>query len=111
MVLLLGVGDLEGAVSVHTGRGCTAVVRGAGFTVCVTTVVVQTVVDCATLVRKAGVGVSVAGLSGVGAAEVDVSSGPGVMEIGVGGGAGAFLFLCWLSEPRPIQEAPSVTEQ
>lgn len=102
MVLLLGVGELGVGVAAHTGRGCAAFFRGAAFTVCVTTVVVQTVVDCATLVRKAGVGVSVAALSGVGAAEVDVSSGPGVMEIGVGGGAGAFLFLCWLSEPRPI---------
>lgn len=58
----------------------------------------EAVVDCATLVRKAGVGISVAWLSGVGAPEVDMSSGPGVL----GGGAGAFLFLCWLSEPRPI---------
>lgn len=101
MVLLLGVGELGVGVTAHTGGGCTAVFKGTGFTVCVT-VVAEMVVDCATLVRKAGVGVSVAWLSGVGEAEIEVSSEPGVMDTGVGGGAGAFLFLCWLSEPRPI---------
>lgn len=101
-MLLLGVGELGVGVAAYTGRGWTSVFRGAGFTVCVTTVVVQTVVDCATLVRVAGVGVSVAWLSGLGAVEVEVSSGPGVVEDEEGGGAGAFLFLCWLSEPRPI---------
>lgn len=102
MVLLLGVGELGVGVAVHTGGGCTAVFKGTVLTVCVTTVVAETAVDCATLVRKDGVGVSIVWLSGVGEAEVEVSSGPGVMEAGVGGGAGAFLFLCWLSEPRPI---------
>lgn len=58
--------------------------------------------DSATLGWKAGVGVLLAWLSGVGAAEAEVSSEAEVMEAGVGGGAGAFLFLCWLSEPRPI---------
>lgn len=103
VVLLLGVGDWLWVVLVtHTGGGCTAVFKGTGFTVCVTTVVVEMVVDCVTLLRKAAVGVSLAWLSGVGVADAEVSSRPGVMEDGVGGGAGAFLFLCWLSEPRPI---------
>lgn len=102
VVLLLGVGELGVGVTECTGRGGSAVFRGAGFTVCTATVAAEIVVDCTTLVWKTGVGVSVAGLSGVGAGEGEVSSGPGVMEAGVGGGAGAFLFLCWLSEPRPI---------
>ena len=89
LVLLLGVGELVDEVA-----GCTAVVRGTGFIVCITTTVEETGFVCATFVRKAGVGVSAAWLSGVGAAEVEVSSEPGVMEAGVGGGAGAFLFLC-----------------
>lgn len=101
MVLLLGVGELGVGLAAHTGGGFTAVFMGAGFTVCVTTVVAETTVDCATLVRKAGAGVSIAWLSEMGVPDAEVSSGPGVMEAGVGGGAGAFLFLCWLSEPRP----------
>lgn len=101
-MLLLGVGELGVGVAAHTVGGCTSAFKGAGFTVCVTTVAAETVVDCATLVREAGVGVSSVWLSLMGVAEVEVSSGPGVMEAGVGGGAGAFLFLCWLSEPRPI---------
>lgn len=71
-------------------------------TVVMTTVVAEVVVDCDTLLRNAGVGVSITTLSGVEAGEVNVSLEAWVMEVGVGGGAGAFLFLCWLSEPRPI---------
>lgn len=97
-VLLLGVGELAVVVTWLATGGCTAVFKETGFVVCVTTVVEETVTDA--LLRKAGVGVWVAWLSGVGAAEV--SSEPGETEDGVGGGAGAFLFLCWLSEPRPI---------
>lgn len=102
VVLLLGVGELGVGVAVLTGAGCTAVFNGTGFTVSITTIVAGTVFDGATLLREAGVGISVAWMSGVGAAEIDVWSEPAVMESGVGGGAGAFLFLCWLSEPRPI---------
>lgn len=100
MVLLLGVGELAVGVAWHMAGGCPTVFKETGFIVCVTTVVEETVTDSATLVRKAGVGVLVAWLSGVWAAEM--SSEPGVTEAGVGGGAGAFLFLCWLSEPSPI---------
>lgn len=102
VVLLLGVGELGVGAVECTGRGGSAVFGGGGFTVCVTTVEAEIVVACTTLVWKTGAGVSIAGLSGVGAGEGEVSSGPGVMEAGVGGGAGAFLFLCWLSEPGPI---------
>lgn len=103
VVLLLRVGELGVGVAAHTGGGgCTAVFKGTGFTGCVTTMVAGTVFDGATLLREAGVGVSAAWISGEGAAEVEVSSRPGVVDAGVGGGAGAFLFLCWLSEPRPI---------
>lgn len=100
MVLLLGDGELAVGVAWHTGGGCIAIFRGDGFTVCTTTEASEAVVDCATLVRQAGAGLSV-WLSGVGEAMVEVSSESWVMEVGVGGGAGAFLFLCWLSEPRP----------
>lgn len=102
MVLLLEFGELLVGVAAHTGGGCTAVFKGIGFIVSVTTVKAEMVVECATLVQEAGVGVLVVWLSWVRAAEAEVSSGPGVMEAGEGGGTGAFLFLCWLSEPRPI---------
>lgn len=58
--------------------------------------------DSATLAWKAGMDVWIPEPSGVGAAEAEVSSEPVVIEAGVGGGTGAFLFRCWLSEPRPI---------
>lgn len=95
VVLLLG--ELLVGVAAHTGGGCIAVFKGTGFIVSVTTVKAEMVVDCATFVQEAGVGVLVVWLSGVRVAEVEVSSGSGS-----GGGTGAFLFLCWLSEPRPI---------
>lgn len=99
MVVLLGVGESGIGVAVDTGVTCTTVFWEARL-VCVTTVAVVTAVGCTSLEREAGIGASV-WLLGVGVAEAEVSSGPGVMEAGVGGGAGAFLFLCWLSEPRP----------
>lgn len=98
MALLLEFGELLAGVAVHTGRGCTAV----GFTVSIITVEEEIIVECASLVQEAGVGVLVVWLSWVRAAKEEVSSGPGVMEAEEGGGPGAFLFLCWLSEPRPI---------
>ena len=98
LVVLLSVGELGVGVAAHTGGGgCTAVFKGTGFT---GSMAAGTVFDAATLLREAGVGVSAAWISGE--AEVEVSSRPGVVDAGVGGGAGAFLFLCWLSEPRPI---------
>lgn len=97
VVLLLGVGELAVEVA-----GCSAVFKGLGFIVCITTMVAEAGTACATLERTAGVGVSVAWMSGLGEGEVEVSSKPGVVEDGVGGGTGAFLFLCWLSEPRAI---------
>lgn len=100
MVLLLG--ELLVGVAGHTGGGCIAVFKGTGFIVSVTTVKAEMVVDCATFVQEVRVGVLVVWLSGVRVAEVEVSSGSGVIEAAVGGGTGAFLFLCWLSEPRPI---------
>lgn len=98
-VTQLGVGELGAWLAEHTAGS--AVTVASGFTFCITTVVV-TVLDCATLEREDGVGVSVSWLTGVVATEVKVSSEPGVKETGVGGGAGAFLFLCWLSKPRLI---------
>lgn len=71
-------------MAVRIVGGGTALFKGAGFTVSVTTVETEMVVDCDTLVLEADVG----------ATEAELSSGPGLIEAEVEGGTGAFLFLC-----------------
>lgn len=92
VVLLLR--ELLVGVPGHEGGGSAAVFKGASLIVSVTsveTVETETVVDCETVVQESAAGVSVMLVSRMAVAHMEVSLGPG--------GTGAFLFLCWVSDP------------
>lgn len=92
VVLLLR--ELLVGVPGHKGGGSAALFNGATLIVSVTSVeAVETemAVDCETVVQGSAAGVSVMFVSRMAVAHAEVSLGPG--------GTGAFLFLCWVSDP------------
>lgn len=89
VVLLLR--ELLVGVPGHKGGGSAALFKGATLIVSVTSVETDMVVDCETMVQGSEAGVSVMFVSRMAVAHVEVSLGPG--------GTGAFLFLCWVSDP------------
>lgn len=84
--LLVGVPGHKGGVSAAVFKGATLIIS---FT-SVETVETE-MVDCETVVQESAAGVSVMFVSRMAVAHVEVSLGPG--------GTGAFLFLCWVSDP------------